>query len=132
MSPRVRVLLVDDDEDCRIIYSTALEAAGFAVAIAENGAEGVQMARELQPDVILLDIAMPVMDGRAAVRALKADVRTRMIPTVAVTAVASLHTRGDLAADGFDAVLPKPVAPAVVVTAVRQATEARPSPDTAH
>lgn len=124
---RARVLLVDDDEDCRIIYSTALEAAGFDVTIAENGADGIRLALELRPDVILLDIAMPVMDGRAAVRALKGDPITRRIPTVAITAVASLHTRGDLAEDGFDAVLLKPVAPAVVVTAVRQVTEARPS-----
>jgi CheY-like chemotaxis protein len=118
-----RVLLVDDDADCRLMYGYALEAAGFDVSLAEDGIEGLRMAHEQHPDVILLDVAMPGMNGRQAVHHLKADPNTYAIPTVAITAVASLHERGDLEADGFDAVLLKPVIPSIVVTAVRQATE---------
>src|SRR5437879_1305149 len=114
------VLLIDDDEDCRIIYSAALEQAGFRVLLADNGADGVQTAKTESPDVVLLDVTMPIMDGRTAVRALKADPATRDLPVVAITAAASLHNSGDLAEAGFDAVLLKPVSPQIVVAAVRQ------------
>lgn len=121
MNSRERtVLLVDDDEDCRIIYSRALEEAGYRVLVAENGAEGVSIARREEPEVVLLDVSMPVMDGRAAVRVLKSDPATRNTPVVAITAAASLHDRGDLEEAGFDAVLLKPVTPSIVVAAVRQ------------
>jgi CheY-like chemotaxis protein len=90
----------------------------------------LRLAQERTPAVILLDVSMPVMDGRATVRALKADLTTMNVPTLAITAVVSLHNRGELEAVGFDAVLLKPVLPAIVVTAVRQAIAAREAPRT--
>lgn len=119
------VLVVDDDADCRYIYSEALRAAGFRVLIAEDGVQAVAITRAASPDIVLLDVAMPHMDGRDAVRLLKSDPATSKITTIAVTAADALHRRGDLEEAGFDAVLLKPVMPQVVVVAVRQALEAR-------
>ena len=119
-SRRVRVLLVDDDVDCRIIFGAMLRSARFDVDVADNGLSGLARVRERAPDVALIDIAMPVLDGRNLLRLLKSDSSTRDIPTIAVTAAESLHNCGELERVGFDAVLLKPVEPKIVVTAVRQ------------
>lgn len=119
------MLLIDDDLDSRIIYATALRASGFEVDVAAGGADGLSMARQQFPDVILLDISMPELDGRVVLRRLRSDPLTHRIPTIALTAAVSLHQRGELEADGFDAVLLKPIAPGVVVTAVRQVVSSR-------
>src|SRR4029450_9860744 len=71
------VLVVDDFDDARDLYRTCLEQAGYRTAEARNGAEAVDRAIELRPDVVLLDLAMPVLDGVEAARRLKADERTR-------------------------------------------------------
>lgn len=115
------VLIVDDDEDCRIMYSIALEAAGYTVLLAADGETGVRSVIEDAPDVVLMDVAMPRMDGRAALRAIRADPARARTPVIAITALESINTRGTLEDDGFDAVLLKPVLPAFVVTAVRLA-----------
>ena len=60
------VLLVDDDEDCRRIYRAALEHAGHAVMLAKDGLEGLRIAKEEEPDLVLMDISMPNLDGFAA------------------------------------------------------------------
>src|SRR6185436_1289312 len=117
------VLLVDDDQDCRIIYSSALRAAGFRVLLAVDGVEGVDLTRAEHPDVVVMDVAMPRLNGCDAVRALKQDPNTRSVPTLALTAALSMHHRGELTDAGFDAVLLKPVSPKVVITAIRQAIE---------
>ena len=126
MKDAATVLVVDDDEDCRLIYGAALRAAGYHVLLAPNGALGVDRAVEHHPSVILLDIAMPIVDGRAALQSLRADQSTRDIPVVAITAMESMHNRGDLERAGFDAVLLKPLEPKLVVTAVRQLLDAAP------
>jgi DNA-binding response OmpR family regulator len=115
------VLIVDDDEDCRVIYSTALEAAGFNVLLAADGEAGVLTAKAEHPDVVLMDVVMPRLNGCDAVRALRADRSTHGMPTLAITAAMHKHHRGELEAAGFDAVLLKPVEPRLVVTAVRLA-----------
>src|SRR5688572_4961972 len=76
MTPSL-VLVVDDFEDARELYCTCLEQAGYRTAEARNGLEAVERAIELRPDVVLLDLAMPVLDGIEAARRLKADERTR-------------------------------------------------------
>jgi CheY-like chemotaxis protein len=121
---RPSVLIVDDDENSRIIYRIALEHARFRVHVATDGREGVEAARETDPDVILMDIAMPGTDGREALRQLRSSPETRGIPVIALTAQTGLHNRGELVADGFDAVLLKPTEPVVVVSAVRLAVAA--------
>lgn len=120
-----KVLIVDDDDDCRRIYTAALEHAGYSVLTANDGAEGVRMARSHGPSVILLDIAMPVLDGLAALKQLRADPVTRTVPTLALSASASVHHATNLLAAGFDELLLKPIRPFEVVDAVaRHAGEA--------
>ena len=115
-----RVLLVDDDEQCHQMYGTALEFYGFDVDRATNGAEGIERVASTPPDVVLMDIAMPVLDGLAALRRLRSDQRTRTLPIVAITATVSVHEIGDLLDAGFCDVLLKPVDPVNVVKVARK------------
>lgn len=119
------ILLVDDDEDCRVIYSIALKDAGYNVLLASDGDEGVTMARNHSPTVVLMDIGMPKLDGFGALKALKTDSRTRDIPTLALTARVSLHQRTQLMEAGFDGVLLKPILPRSVVVAVGEVVRTR-------
>jgi DNA-binding response OmpR family regulator len=81
------LLVVDDDPDMRELLQTELESQGFAVLTAMNGAEAVATAKTMAPDVILMDILMPVMDGIEAIRKLKANETTRPIPILILTIV---------------------------------------------
>jgi CheY-like chemotaxis protein len=80
------VLYVEDSADIRGAYSTFLRRAGFRVAEAADGVEGVERAIELQPDLIVMDLALPVVDGCEATRRLKNNPRTKDIPVLALTA----------------------------------------------
>jgi CheY-like chemotaxis protein len=81
-----RILVVDDSEDVRLALATLLEDAGYEVLEAEDGSEVMALALSGQPDLVLLDIAMPRMDGFETLRCLKADARTNEIPVIMVTA----------------------------------------------
>ena len=119
------ILIVDDDEDCRFIYSIALKNAGYRVLVAADGDEGVCMAQTHAPSLVLMDIGMPKVDGMDALKALRTDERTRHIPTLALTARVSLHQRSELLAAGFDDVLLKPILPKNVVVAVGEIVRTR-------
>jgi len=119
--PAPTILLVDDNEDSRILFARVLEDAGFRVVSAADGLEAVRAARAHHPNVILLDIEMPNMDGRQALEVLKQEPDTADTPIIAVTGATRLQLRGDLDEAGFAAVLLKPVRPNVVLAAVRQA-----------
>lgn len=106
-----RVLVVDDHEDSRIIYRTALQHAGFVVVECGDGESAVRCALQEGPDVILMDLSLPVLDGWEATRILKADERTRHIPIVALTANALLSDRARARELSFDGFLTKPVTP---------------------
>ena len=80
------ILLVEDNPDNRAIYGTILRHFGYTVAEAETGEDGVRMAREIHPALILMDVAMPGMDGWEATRILKGDPDTAAIPVIALTA----------------------------------------------
>lgn len=82
---RPRVLLVDDYPDAREMYGEYLHVSGFDVVEAANGIEALQCAADHAPDIILMDLSLPVMDGWEATRRLKADARTAGIPVVAIT-----------------------------------------------
>src|SRR6059058_3410146 len=82
------VLLVDDDSDTRQIYRLALEHAGFEILTANNGFEAIRLAKLHEPDVILMDIAMPEVDGITALQSIRTSPTTRSIPVIAVTALA--------------------------------------------
>lgn len=112
------VLLVEDNEDNRIIYATALRYAGYGVIEATTGTEGVQQAREGQPDLILMDISVPELDGWEATAILKADPTTRHIPVVAVTAHALPEDAERSRKVGCDGYLAKPIPPATLLAEV--------------
>lgn len=90
---RAKILCVDDDSLIKKLLSHLLERQGFEVRTASNGQEGVEMAREWLPDLILMDLMMPVMDGFQAAAALRADPRTRHIPIVARTSMSGVSVQ---------------------------------------
>jgi two-component system, cell cycle response regulator DivK len=118
--PRPLVLVVDDYQDAREMYAECLDASGFAVAQAESGDEAVAKALALQPALIVMDLALPGMDGWTATRAIKTDPRTARIPVVALTG----HARSDASTAareaGCDAFLTKPCLPDAIVELVRR------------
>lgn len=110
------VLVVDDHTDIQVIFSTVLIHHGFAGLVADNGREAVEQARLHGPDVILMDLDIPVVTGWEANRLLRIDGRTASIPVLAVTARDELEQ--PLQEEGFRGLLTKPVRPADVVQAV--------------
>lgn len=113
------VLIVEDERDTREMYRLALERRGYRVLTAEHGAEGVHLARRRGPDLILLDIRMPVMDGVDALTYLRTYPETMRIPVCAISAYELQdddHVR--LGSMHFDCVLTKPVQPTDVVAEV--------------
>lgn len=114
------VLVVEDYQDAREMYAEYLRFAGFRVAEARNGIEALEKASSLSPDIILMDLALPRMDGWEATRRLKADDRTRAIPVVALTGHALAgHAEGARQA-GCDAFVTKPCLPDALVAEVRR------------
>jgi len=114
------ILVVDDDEDSRRILMYGLGSAGYRVLLAENGAAAVEMARSVRPSLVIMDLAMPEMDGYAATRALKEDERTRDVPVIAWSARVFPADAADMRGAGFDEVLAKPALPADVIEVVRR------------
>jgi two-component system cell cycle response regulator DivK len=106
-----RVLLVDDYPDAREMYSEYLKFSGFDVIEASNGVEALQRAIESSPDIILMDLSLPVMDGWEATRRLKEDVRTAGIPVVALTGHALAGMFEGAKRAGCDAFVTKPCLP---------------------
>ena len=114
------VLVVDDYRDAREMYAQYLEASGFRVAEAATGFEAVRIARELKPDVILMDLALPGIDGWEATRQIKADGTTAKIPIIAITGHTSELASRDARAAGCAAFVIKPALPDAVVSEVRR------------
>ena len=114
------VLVVDDCEESREVFAGYLRYAGFNVEVAGNGLDAFGMALKHLPDVVLMDMHMPVMDGWDAVRHFKKDERTAKIPIIAVSAHVST---GDVTASaaGCDFAVPKPCPPQHLVTCVLRA-----------
>ena len=104
-----KILLVEDNEMNRDMLSRRLAKRGFEVLMAVDGAEGVEMARSARPDVILMDMSLPVMDGWTATRKLKADASTRGIPVIGLTAHAMAGDREKCLEAGCDEYDTKPV-----------------------
>ncbi len=104
-----KVLVVEDNEMNRDMLSRRLARRGFEVVVAENGARGVTAAREERPDLILMDMSLPVLDGWEASRRLKADDTTRGIPIIALTAHAMAGDRDRAIAAGCEDYDTKPV-----------------------
>ena len=114
------VLVVDDNEDSRIIYGSALRHAGYAVRTANDGVQCVESATANTPDLILLDISMPRLDGMQALEQLKTDPRTSGIPVVAVSARVNKEQHDAVLEAGFSEVLLKPITPARILESVQR------------
>jgi two-component system, cell cycle response regulator DivK len=117
---RPRVLLVDDYPDVREMYTEYLEFSGFEVVEAGNGIEALQKAVDASPDIILMDLSLPVMDGWEATRRLKADARTASIPVVALTGHALAGISEGAKKAGCDAFVTKPCLPEDLVREIRR------------
>ncbi|MFT3837251.1 MAG: response regulator [Myxococcaceae bacterium] len=103
------VLVIDDHDQNRLVARAVLERAGYRVAEAGNGADGLERARELLPRLVLMDLAMPRLDGFGALERMRADPKTAAIPVVAFTAWALKQDEDRARAAGFDGFLTKPV-----------------------
>jgi two-component system, cell cycle response regulator DivK len=115
---KATILLVEDNEDNQAIYRTILEHFDYTVLDARNGQRGIEIARESHPDLILMDISIPVIDGWTAIRTLKEDEATAEIPIVALTAHALQSDREKAMQLGCDGYLAKPVEPREVIAEV--------------
>lgn len=128
-----KVLIIEDNEDNRIIYAAAFRHRGYRVLEADNGYTGVELARRERPDVVLMDLSMPILDGFEATQALKHDPETSAIPVVIVSAH-SMPVDEQRARDaGCSFFLVKPVLPLELVDEVARmlAPEASPTPSNA-
>ena len=105
----MRILYVEDNDDNIYALENRLKRAGFTVTIARDGAQGVEMARAEQPDLILMDLSLPVLDGWEATRRIKAGSATRHIPVIALTANAMAGDREKAMAAGCDDFDTKPL-----------------------
>ena len=114
-----RILVIEDQEDNRAILRDLLTSAGFSVLEAVNGAEGVTKARSELPDLILMDIQMPVMDGYEATRRIKADAATASIPIIAVTSYALSGDEVRAREAGCNGYVAKPFSPRQLLGQVR-------------
>jgi two-component system cell cycle response regulator DivK len=115
-----RVLVVDDYPDAREMYGEYLEYCGFEVVQASNGMEALQAALDAAPDIILMDLSLPVMDGWEATRRLKADKRTAGIPVVALTGHALAGISEGAKKAGCDAFVTKPCLPEDLVKEIEK------------
>lgn len=115
-----RILIADDAEVFRRLEEGLLKAHGYAFLHAKDGAEAVRLAIQEQPDLILLDVQMPVMDGVQALQVLKKDARTQHIPVVVVTTIGRSHDQELMQRGGADAFLTKPVHGPELVKTVKQ------------
>lgn len=104
------ILIVEDNNSNRLLMSDILNYHGYTVLEAKNGAEGIEKARKYRPDLVLMDIQMPIMDGFAAARILKDDPLTRQLRLIAITSFAMQGDRERILAAGFDDYIAKPIA----------------------
>jgi two-component system cell cycle response regulator DivK len=115
-----RILVIEDTEDNRQILRDLLNNAGFEVIEATDGAAGVEAAGRVGPDLILMDIQLPVIDGYEATRRIKADPALRHIPIIAVTSYALSGDEAKTRDAGCDGYIAKPFSPRALLAMVRQ------------
>ena len=115
-----RILIVEDQEDNRMIMRDVLSAAGYELIEAVNGKDGVSRAQSDRPDLILMDIQMPVLDGYEATRQIKADPNLKSTPIIAVTSYALSGDEAKARAAGCDGYVSKPFSPRQLLASVRE------------
>jgi CheY-like chemotaxis protein len=125
-----KVLIVDDVRDIGEMYAEYLRVSGVKVRLAANGAEAIERALQERPDVILMDLAMPGIDGWEATRVLKQHPETRDIPIIAITAHTSPGERAQALRAGCDVFLTKPCLPQRVAREIARVLESESMPET--
>jgi two-component system cell cycle response regulator DivK len=115
-----RILVVEDTENNRRILNDLLTNAGFEVIEANDGEKGVAIAAERQPDLILMDIQLPIVDGYEATRRIKSNPALRNIPIIAVTSYALSGDEAKARAAGCEGYIAKPFSPRVILAKVRE------------
>jgi CheY-like chemotaxis protein len=113
-----RILIVEDNEHTRDIFRTTLEHAGYEVVEASDGEQALAQVRASPPDLVLMDFAMPRLDGLSCLKILKAELATRSLPIIAVTAHGEMEFRIEASLAGCDGFLAKPIEPMEIVRAV--------------
>lgn len=120
---RFKVLIVEDNEKNLKLFRLIISSLGYEILTAGNGVEGVRVAKEARPDLILMDIQMPIMDGLSAIDLLKSDERTRNIPVMALTSYAMKGDRERFLEHGFADYIAKPVSKDSLINAVKKILE---------
>jgi two-component system cell cycle response regulator DivK len=115
-----RILVIEDQEDNRIILRRLLSNAGYELIEAVNGEDGVALALSMRPDLILMDIQLPVMDGYEATRRIKSSAELKSTPVIAVTSYALSGDEAKARAAGCDAYIAKPFSPRQLLAKVRE------------
>ena len=118
--PGELILLVEDNDMNRMLVRDVLTAKGYRIVEAETAEDGLRLAAEMLPALILMDIQLPGMNGIEALKHLRADPATRSIPVIAVTASAMTHNRQQIMAAGFDGYQSKPISVKGFLQAVRE------------
>jgi len=118
--PGELILLVEDNDNNRLLIRDVLQASGYRVIEAETAEDGVRMAAEQRPALVLMDIQLPGMSGIEALQRLRADPVTRAIPVVAVTASAMTQDRRQIMAAGFDGYQSKPISVKSFLQTIRE------------
>jgi CheY-like chemotaxis protein len=119
------VLLVEDNPDNRVIMRAVLEHEGYVVLLAGDGATGIELASEAVPDVILMDVALPGLNGWDAASRIKANPGTGGIPNIARTALTMTQDHARAEEVGMDGYLAKPVSLARILSEVQRVIQAR-------
>jgi two-component system cell cycle response regulator DivK len=115
-----RILMVEDTEDNRQIIRDLVSAVGYELIEAADGAEGLAMAEKEKPDLILMDIQLPVMDGYETTRRIKANPALKHIPVIAVTSYALSGDEAKTRAAGCDAYVAKPFSPRQLLAKINE------------
>jgi two-component system, cell cycle response regulator DivK len=121
---KAKILLIEDNAENRYLVTFLLEQRGHEIIPAESGPLGLKLAAEIRPDLILLDIQLPGMDGHAVARALKNDPRLKHIPIVAVTSYAMVGDREKCLSAGAEGYIEKPINPESFVAEVERFLQA--------
>jgi two-component system cell cycle response regulator DivK len=115
-----RILIVEDQEDNRAILRDLLSQAGYDLIEAVDGGKGVELARSERPDLILMDIQLPILDGYEATRQIKGNAELKSIPIIAVTSYALSGDEAKARAAGCDGYVTKPFSPRQLLAKVRE------------
>ena len=114
------VLIADDYSDAADLYRVVLTRAGYEVVLASDGREAIARANDCHPDLILMDLCMPEVDGLSATRAIRGDSRTRDIPILALSGHIEASAHSDAREAGCDTVMPKPCLPDELTAKIRK------------